>query len=156
MQRKSHNSSQAGGEAHEPAHVDADSVRSQLEATGQRVTGPRMQVLASLLKAKQALSHHDLEAALAPQQLDRVTLYRVLDWLVEQGLAVRMAGADRVSRYAATDREHGAHAHFQCSDCGKMICLEEVSTRGLALNVPRGYRAEAAEVTVRGKCAQCN
>ena len=135
---------------------EIEAVRERLEATGQRVTDARVQVLACLARAKQALSHHDLETALAPDHMDRVTLYRVLDWLVGQGLAYRMAGADRVSRYAISDREHAAHAHFQCSHCGKMICLEEISTRGLALNVPRGYRADAAEITVRGVCAQCN
>ena len=80
----------------------------------------------------------------------------VRDWLVGQGLACRLAGSDRVSRYAAANREHGAHAHFQCNGCGKTICLEEVSTPRLTLRVPRGYRTDAAEVIVRGACAECN
>ncbi len=130
--------------------------RAQLEATGQRVTDARVRVLACLMKARHPLSHHDFETALAPQGIDRVTLYRVLDWLVSQGFAFRLAGVDRVSRYAASDREHEAHAHFQCSQCGKTICLEDVSTRGLAFKMPRGYRAEAAALTVRGACAACS
>ena len=136
--------------------VRKDDARARVAATGDRVTLARVAVLACLSEAKGALSHHDLEAALAPRPVDRVTLYRVLDWLVGQGLACRLAGSDRVSRYAAANREHGAHAHFQCNGCGKTICLEEVSTPRLTLRVPRGYRTDAAEVIVRGACAECN
>jgi Fur family ferric uptake transcriptional regulator len=131
-------------------------VRARVAATGERVTEARVRVLACLSEAKRALSHHDLETALPPRSIDRVTLYRVLDWLVEKSLAYRLAGTGRVSRYMASDREHGTHAHFQCRECGKTICLEGVSTQGLALTVPRGYRPEASELTVRGACAECD
>ena len=79
--------------------------RAALRATGERVTPARLRVYAALLDSAQALSHHELESALGTvEPVDRVTLYRVLDWLVEQGLAHRVAGIDRVWRFS-TARE---------------------------------------------------
>ena len=65
--------------------------RERIQGTGARMTAPRVQVLAAMLAAKRVLSHHDIESMFGAARLDRVTLYRVLDWLVEQGLAHRIA-----------------------------------------------------------------
>ena len=125
----------------------------RLAATGERVTEPRRRVLQTLIAADQALSHTDIEQCLEPEPLDRVTLYRVLEWLVERGLAHRYAGADRVWRFMASDSRHEAHAHFQCERCGKVRCLSEIGEA--AVDVPRGYRARRTEVTVKGDCPDC-
>jgi Fur family transcriptional regulator, ferric uptake regulator len=127
----------------------------RLLATGERVTEPRRRVLATLLAAEQALSHTEIEHCLEPEPLDRVTLYRVLEWLVERGLAHRYAGADRVWRFMASDPRHEAHAHFQCEQCGKVRCLSELGDAAAAVGVPRGYRARRTEVTVKGDCPDC-
>lgn len=108
----------------------------------------------ALLDSARALSHHELESALvAGTPVDRVTLYRVLDWLVEQGLAHRVAGLDRVWRFSIAHESHASHAHFQCNRCGKVICLGEAATNRVPL--PRGFRSEAVELTVKGRCAEC-
>ena len=128
--------------------------RSALRATGERVTPARLRVYLALLDSARALSHHELESALvAGTPVDRVTLYRVLDWLVEQGLAHRVAGLDRVWRFSIAHESHASHAHFQCNRCGKVICLGEATTNRVPL--PRGFRSEAVELTVKGRCAEC-
>ena len=119
------------------------------------MTAPRVQVLAAMLAANQVLSHHDIEDRLGAGRLDKVTLYRVLDWLVEQGLAHRIAGPDRVWRFSVTGEAHEAHGHFQCKGCGKVLCLDELSARKLALRLPAGCRPERMELTVTGQCAEC-
>ena len=134
--------------------------RSALRATGERVTPARLRVYVALLDSVRALSHHELEAALGTgAPVDRVTLYRVLDWLVAQGLAHRVAGLDRVWRFSIANASRVAcdgqpsHAHFQCNRCGKVICLGEAATNRVPL--PRGFRSEAVELTVKGRCAEC-
>jgi Fur family ferric uptake transcriptional regulator len=128
--------------------------RSALRATGERVTPARLRVYVALLDSARALSHHELESALgAGTPVDRVTLYRVLDWLVAQGLAHRVAGLDRVWRFSIAHESHASHAHFQCNRCGKVICLGEAATNRVPL--PRGFRPEAVELTVKGRCAEC-
>ena len=141
-------------------HKDPQSLekaRAMVQASGDRVTAARVGALAVLLEERRALSHTDIEQALSRQSgVDRVTLYRVLDWLVEKGLAHRIAGADRAWRYSIASAEHGDHAHFQCNQCGKVLCLEQLAKPEVRLpRLPSGYRSERVEMTVQGRCAEC-
>ncbi len=106
-----------------------------LRSADLRITHARTGVLATLLGASRALSHQEIQEALA--DLDRVTLYRALDSLTEAGLLHKIAGDDRVFRYSASV-EHGEpvrrttsaansqhqHSHFKCSRCAKVFCLD--------------------------------
>jgi len=127
-----------------------------IRGTGARLTQPRVEVLATLLAAEHALSHHELEQRIDRSfDIDRVTIYRVLDWLTAQGLAHRIAGDDRVRRFNAAGHAHeGDHAHFQCSRCGTVLCLDEFSAAP-AVRLPRGFRPQHYELTVKGLCAGC-
>jgi Fur family ferric uptake transcriptional regulator len=127
-----------------------------IRAAGERLTAPRAAVLETLLAARQALTHHEIEQALAPRlAVDRVTVYRVLDWLVALGLAHRLAGEDRTWRFLASQGEgHAAHAHFMCSRCGRTVCLDEVAVPP-AVKVPRGFEPSHVELNVKGVCAAC-
>jgi Fur family ferric uptake transcriptional regulator len=122
------------------------------------VTPARLAVLEILLGSVAALTHHEIEDSIEERGLDvdRVTLYRVLDWLVEHDLAHRIATTNRVWRFNAADRLHnGEHPHFHCTQCGRIICLDGPdSASDLAL--PPGYRPERMEINVHGLCAVCS
>jgi Fur family ferric uptake transcriptional regulator len=129
---------------------------------GARATRARIDVLTVLLAAHEALTHHDIEARLKRgDDIDRVTLYRVLEWLVDQGLAHKLAGDDRVWRFSAGgqgepgsgNRSGHAHAHFRCSACGKVVCLDEAKLPAIPL--PDGFRGREVEVTIKGSCDAC-
>lgn len=130
-----------------------ETARSALRATGARVTQPRVQVLATLLGTDRALSHHEIEQSLAGQSIDRVTVYRVLDWLVGQKLAHRISGHDRIWRFSALDERRANHAHFQCMKCAMVLILTDVPEQHVRL--PAGYHFGRAELTVSGFCAEC-
>lgn len=138
------------------ARTYRDRAEERLRLTGTRVTRPRIEVLAVLLAARRALTHHEIERQVnRSQSIDRVTIYRVLEWLTARELAHRIAGEDRVWRFNAAEAEHEQrHAHFQCNDCGDVICLDkEVTARNIPL--PLGYHPQAVELTVKGLCAEC-
>jgi Fur family transcriptional regulator, ferric uptake regulator len=130
--------------------------RSMIRATGARMTAARARVLAELLQCGEALTHLDLQKRVGSgsEPIDRVTLYRVLDWLAESGLAHRVAGPDRVFRFSvhATEVPHG---HFKCVDCGRMYCLTEVERfeRRVRDMLPEGFTGARIELTVSGRCA---
>ena len=132
--------------------------RRLVKESGGRNTESRRNVLACLIAAGRALSHAEIEAQLAQTDLDRVTLYRVLDWLVEQSLAHRvgaLAGFDRAMRFAFSRPErNSAHAHFQCVQCGTTMCLDEVAVP--ALLVPGGVELQGIELAAFGHCAVCS
>jgi Fur family ferric uptake transcriptional regulator len=136
--------------------MNSDPVK-RIRALGARVTPARLAVLCLLEGAERALSHHDVGAALAGSDIDRVTLYRVLDWLVESGLAHRVTDAQRVFRYslaAPGAPAHDHHAHFRCEDCGKVFCLDDVQIAQPAL--PKGFSAKLVALSVTGQCAHCD
>ena len=121
-----------------------------------RVTPARLNVLRLLLDADSALSHADLEAQLE-HGVDRVTLYRVLEWLVRCGLAHRIAGEDRIWRFSAVAtaaRAGHEHAHFLCESCGRTYCLDDLRPV-FAMSLPAGFRCREAELTLHGLCPRC-
>lgn len=140
-----------------PPVVADVSVRSLLVQAGARVTPAREAVLAILLATPRALSHVEVEQAARERGLtaDRVTLYRVLDWLVTQGIAHKIEGRDRVWRFNAVAAAEPGHAHFHCSRCGRVFCLEG-ALPGRVPVLPPGFRFERLEYTIQGVCPQCD
>ena len=134
-----------------------NSAENLIRETGLRVTQPRIKVLATLLAAPRTLTHREVEQRvrrLSP--IDRVTVYRVLEWLVVNQLAHRIEGNDRVWRFNAVADEHAdEHAHFKCSDCRRVICLADVAAPR-RINLPAGYRSQRVELTVQGVCDTCS
>ncbi|WP_148713703.1 Fur family transcriptional regulator [Chitinolyticbacter meiyuanensis] len=127
--------------------------RALVARSGARITPWRVKVLQALLDAHRPLSHQDVLAAL-DDEADRVTVYRVLEWLTEVGLAHKLAGDDRVWRFSVSSPAPHRHAHFHCHVCGHFYCLEDVSA-DLPVTLPSGFAAEAVEITVKGICADC-
>lgn len=134
--------------------LDTDSVAAQIRRCGARATPARIRVLHLLRSTPGALSHNQIEQALGESALDRVTLYRVLDWLVESGLAHKNADANRVFRFSvAADSEHKEHVHFRCDRCGKVFCLDQPPPAPPAM--PDGFSLLRADFDLHGCCANC-
>lgn len=128
-----------------------------LKAARGRLTPARLAVLEILLGSAAALSHHEIEDAIEQRGLDvdRVTLYRVLDWLVERNLAHRIAAEDRIWRFNAVEHVQGGdHAHFHCTRCGQIVCLDGPDSSASFL-LPNGYQRERTEITIHGRCPRC-
>ncbi|MEA2135933.1 MAG: Fur family transcriptional regulator, stress-responsive regulator [Solirubrobacteraceae bacterium] len=132
-----------------------DEIRAALRANGLRVTPQRLAVDTAL----RALGRH----ATAEEVLDRVhgtvpgvslpTVYAVLELLADLGLASRVH-AGRAVRY---DPRGDPHHHFVCDNCGAVADLDaEVDLRpALGRLRAGGVEPAAAEVLVRGRCADC-
>lgn len=173
-----------------PLIVDPTRAEALLRGMSVRVTQPRVQVLALLIGSEAPLTHHEVMSRIQAAQpvpdgqteaeapMDRVTIYRVLDWLVERGLVRKSAGADRVYRFHLAEREaaqeqaHRSHSHFYCTQCQRMFCLDDEALPGSRRVVgasgvwrrrsaaspvlPEGFSADHIELTVKGRCADCN
>ncbi len=135
----------------------------QIRAAGERLTQPRAAVLAVLLASDHAISHQDVAATISTRQaIDRVTVYRVLDWLVDAGFAHRIAGDDRVWRFMLSHVHSKGkksaphqHAHFVCDRCGQTFCLNDMPTT-FDFKLPGGFKPSEVDLKFRGSCAHCS
>jgi Fur family transcriptional regulator, ferric uptake regulator len=136
-----------------------DQAKQQLEQTTARATPARVKVLALLLAQNSAVTHQDIAMALERREkIDRVTLYRTLEWLTQQGFVHKLVGADRAWRFGMNRQahEHHHHAHFTCQRCTEVICLESAPIHAELPALPEGYSGVAVELTVKGLCARCS
>jgi Fur family transcriptional regulator, ferric uptake regulator len=46
------------------------------------------------------------------------------------------------------------HAHFECSKCGKIYCLDDVHPK-LSSSIPAHFTVDSIELNIKGKCADC-
>jgi Fur family ferric uptake transcriptional regulator len=90
--------------------------------------------------------------------LNKVTVYRILDLLVEKGLVKRLSAGDRTFRYGmGASAHHPDHAHFVCTRCGEMECLApEVVPRDFYQFKRQDVRhIEQVDVRFEGICENC-
>lgn len=130
---------------------------SLIRDTGARLTQPRTRVLSYLLKQNAAMTHHDIHDRLPGEPLDAVTLYRVLEWLTENGLAHRIAGGDQVWRFSAggAGQQKHEHAHFQCNSCDAVTCFNDVPLPR-RVKMPAGFVSEEVDFLIKGICPRCS
>jgi len=134
------------------------STESTIRATGARVTSCRVQILSLLQAAREPLSHTNIEELLSKNKLpkiDRVTLYRVLDWFVDVGLAHKANNTRGVFCFSAAEPnvQHKQHMHFRCTDCGSVLCLDAPIPTPPKL--PSGFHLSNIEFDISGECPDC-
>jgi Fur family transcriptional regulator, ferric uptake regulator len=123
-----------------------------------RNTTAKAAVIDALSISPHALSHGELFHQLE-EQCDRVTIYRILDRLVSEGLAHRIALSDGTLKYALCeqcgDGHHHSHAHlhFNCLVCGGVTCLESEIPK---VQLPRRFKMHDVSLVVNGICATCH
>ena len=90
--------------------------------------------------------------------INRVTVYRILDLLVDGGVIERISTGGRAFYYGlAPNAHHEPHPHFYCKRCGQMDCLNpqslDVNTDPLWKTFPG--RIDSIEIRVDGICKNC-
>ena len=125
-------------------------------AKGVRLTPIRRRVLEVLLGAAKPLGAYDLADALVSQgrRMAPITVYRALDFLIEQGLAHRLASRNA---YIAGKGSHGTPAFLICDDCGEateITCTDVAETVRRVLTA-QGYQPLAHALEITGQCPHC-
>lgn len=129
-----------------------------LEA-GLRPTKARMAVLKTIADANNALSHPEiLEHLAGHKEFDRVTIYRVLDWLTNNHLVHKISGENRAWKFQLSLQKHKAdthhHGHLLCTSCGKISCIHDLPTR-LPKTILDKYHVKEIDIHVKGLCDVC-
>ena len=99
--------------------------REDSQQAFQRMTVPRRLILDVLYSTTRHLSAEEVYFEVVNQypQIGLATVYRNLEFLVQQGLVSRFDFGDRRSRYELIEKQRGAehHHHLVCTRCGKII-----------------------------------
>lgn len=90
--------------------------------------------------------------------INRVTVYRILDLLVDHGVVERISTAGRAFYYGlAPNTHHKPHPHFYCMNCGHMDCLSPESLTVDMDDLMKTFpgQIEKVEVRIDGICKNC-
>ena len=122
------------------------------------VTRTRLRLLRIISSQTCPFSAKDLHEHSAVQSMDLATIYRNLSLFEKHGFIRMVSKVKREKYYASTSRNNPPHAHFLCSECGRLFCLRPFSlddTKTLFGLVNREYHIEDVIVTFQGCCPDC-
>lgn len=113
-------------------------------------------LLCQFKHTKQAVSVTTLVKQLSGQ-MNKTTIYRILERLVGDGTLHSFLGKDGVRWYSkysnncSSLNHQSIHPHFQCKDCGKTECLI------VDFSIPNieNYKIKTVSLLLTGSCEDC-
>lgn len=130
-----------------------------LNASNLKASDNRLRVLEVVGNNKYPLSAEDIFKTLERgEAINRVTVYRILDLLVDHGILERLSTGGRAFYYGLAPNDyHQPHPHFYCKRCGQMDCLdpEILSVDDTPLWKTFPGQIDKVEVRVDGICKNC-
>lgn len=130
-----------------------------LGASGLEATGNRVRILEAIGNNNYPLTAADIFNIVdRMQSINRVTVYRILDLLVEKKILERLNVGSRAAYYGlAPNENHAPHPHFYCIRCGQMDCLNAESIHINADSLRKTFpgKIKRVEVRVDGICKNC-
>ncbi|MCP3871583.1 MAG: transcriptional repressor [Desulfobacteraceae bacterium] len=122
-------------------------------------TEKRLRVLEVIGNNTFPLSASDIHDTLdRNQSINRVTVYRILDLLVDKKIVDRISTGGRAAYYGLGPNEHHqAHPHFYCKSCGQMDCLNPGAMAVEMSNFKKTFpgRIDKLELRLDGICKNC-
>jgi len=123
-----------------------------------RNTKSKTAILTALKSVNCALNHEMLQDMISPN-IDRATIYRVLNRFCEDGKIHKVIGDDGKQYFALchncsiNEKTHSHnHFHFRCLACGKVECLNNE----IEVSLPLGYTFENFNGFITGLCNSCS
>ena len=127
----------------------------RLKNAGYSVTKPR-QLVFDALQTLGPKTMHDLYVYLSPE-IDRTTVYRVIDLLEKQGIAQKVTHGWKYT-VELTDEFVPHHHHFTCTNCAKVTTFDEPPLLDELLASVEGshnLKINTHSLELSGLCASC-
>jgi Fur family ferric uptake transcriptional regulator len=94
--------------------------------------------------------------ALVKDEMNKTTVYRILDRLEQDGIIHSFNGKDGLKWYAKCEgcsaKHHSdKHPHFQCTECDKVECLS------VDIKIPyiKNHKVDSTSILLMGQCEVC-
>lgn len=130
-----------------------------LENSGLGSTPNRLKILEVIGNNNYPLNPSEIIDILSRStDINRVTVYRILDLLVGKKLIDRISSGGRSFHYGlAPNEHHQPHPHFYCRECGSMECLNPESLHLDIKPLNRTFPGliDNVEVRLDGICKNC-
>lgn len=128
-------------------------------AHGVRLTPIRRKVLEALYATHRPLGAYELADMLTQngRRLAPITVYRALEFLIEQGLAHRLASQNAYIGTFHGDSSHETTTFLICENCGgvdEVTSPELANTLGVLLS-REGFSPRARVLEITGRCSHC-
>lgn len=121
-----------------------------------RNTKAKTKIKELIISSSVALSQGEIQNSLKGF-CDRVTIYRVLERLLDEGLIHKIVNTDGVIKFASCQscsvKHSHNHIHFSCQKCKSVTCLEDVEP---TYKLPKSYKVSEMNFTLSGLCPQCS
>ncbi len=128
-------------------------------AHGVRLTRIRRTVLEALCSSPKPLGAYELADMLASnaRRMAPITVYRALDFLIEQGLAHRLASRNAYISTVNSDSGRDAVAYLICESCGSVSEGSSAALTGALSDIllRAGFEPRSKVLEVAGHCAHC-
>lgn len=104
--------------------LSAKAAQSRLKEAGLEVTDHRLGVLLAVGNTTRPSSAQEiLETISTKKDINRVTVYRILDLLVEHEVLNRLSLGEKSQRFCLRGAKEDEHPHFHCTRCDSYLCL---------------------------------
>ncbi len=128
-----------------------------LKSNSLRVTNHRLAVLTYIHQATSALSHSDLESNFKGE-IDRVSLYRIINAFIEKNLIKKIIDAEGQKNYIFNAKHNqkedvNIQPHYKCKTCNDIIELPELPET--YLEKIKGLNIDHINVLAEGVCDVC-
>jgi Fur family zinc uptake transcriptional regulator len=124
-----------------------------------RLTPIRRRVLEALHAAGKPLGAYELAESLAPgeRRMAPITVYRALDFLIEQGLAHRLASRNAYIPSLNGSGSRETTAFLICEECNGVdeVTATELGDTLAGLLNRQGFQPSAKVLEVKGRCSRC-
>lgn len=122
-----------------------------------RNTQAKTEILKLINESNTALSHSDIQVKLG-DLCNRVTIYRVLERLEEEGKIHKIVNVDGVINFARCKGCSGGkhdhnHLHFYCEKCKSVTCIENVVPE---IKIPQNFVVKQYNFVISGQCDKCS
>lgn len=120
-----------------------------------RNTPSKEAVLSVLTASKKAMSQDAIEKKI-DLDINRATIYRVLNRFCEDGILHRIVADDGKQYFALCvkcddNKKPQHHFHFRCESCDTIECLPVP----VHFSLPENYHVEHANCVLTGTCNEC-
>lgn len=129
----------------------------RLRARSLKATNTRLQVMTVISAYGKAMPFSEIQNALNP--VDRVTLYRTIHALSDNGIIHKAIVTESETYYAMcsqscdSEHHHHQHVHFKCTKCNEVTCVE--TDVRVQFSIP-GHQLAHFEIEASGLCPNCN